>query len=90
MPRAAAAAKVNKRLGMGEFYAGSSFVDRALMTWLGWLAVAVLLAAVAAITGAQPKGARPVAGTHLMGAARFVLLLFIAICAYFAFRAYGA
>jgi len=60
------------------------------MTWLAWLTLAVVLTAIAALTGAQPKGARPVAGTHLMGVARFVLLLFIAICAYFAFRAYGA
>ena len=60
------------------------------MTWLAWLTLAVVLTAIAALTGVQPKGARPVAGTHLMGVARFVLLLFIAICAYFAFRAYGA
>jgi hypothetical protein len=60
------------------------------MTWLAWLALAVVLTAVAAVTGAQPKGTRPVAGTHLMGAARLVLLVFILICAYFAFRAYGA
>ena len=59
------------------------------MTWLAWLTIAVILSAVVAVTGAQPKGTRPVAGTHLMGVARFVLLLFIAICAYFAFRAYG-
>ena len=59
------------------------------MTWLVWLTVAVILAAVVAVTGAQPKGTRPVAGTHLMTVARVVLLLFIAICAYFAFRAYG-
>jgi len=60
------------------------------MTWLAWLTLAVILTAIAALTGAQPKGTRPVAGTQLMGVARFVLLLFIAICAYFAFRAYGA
>jgi len=60
------------------------------MTWLFWLMLAAVLTALAAFTGAQPKGARPVAGTHLMGVARFVLLLFVVICAYFAFRAYGA
>ena len=60
------------------------------MTWLAWLTLAVVLTALAALTGAQPKGTRPVAGTHLMGVARFVLLLFIVICAYFAVRAYGA
>jgi len=59
------------------------------MTWLAWLALAVVLTAMAALTGAQPKGTRPVAGTQLMGVARVVLLLFVVICAYFAFRAYG-
>jgi hypothetical protein len=60
------------------------------MTWLTWLTLAVALTAVAALTGAQPKGTRPVARTQLMGVARVVLLLFVAICAYLAFRAYGA
>ena len=60
------------------------------MTWLTWLTLALVLTAAAAFIGAQPKGTRPVAGTHLMGVARVVLLLFIAICAYFAFRTYGA
>ena len=60
------------------------------MTWLVWLTIAVVLTAIVAFTGAQPKGTRPVAGTQLMGAARVVLVVFILICAYFAFRAYGA
>jgi hypothetical protein len=38
------------------------------MTWLAWLAVAVVVTAIAAITGIQPKGARP-AHTSLMGVA---------------------
>ena len=60
------------------------------MSWIFWLGLAVAIGVIAAVTGAKPKGTRPVSHTHLMGVARFVLLLFIAICAYFAFRAYGA
>ncbi len=57
------------------------------MSWLAWLALAVLVAAAAAVTGIKPKGTRHVAGTHLMGAARVALLVFIAIVAYLVFRA---
>ena len=57
------------------------------MTWLAWLGLAVLITAVAAVTGIKPKGTRHVAGTHLMGVARVALLIFVAICAYLAFRA---
>jgi hypothetical protein len=56
------------------------------MSWLFWLACAVILAAVAAITGAQPKGTRPVANTRMMGMGRFVLVLLAIIFAYAAFR----
>jgi hypothetical protein len=57
------------------------------MTWLGWLAIAVVITAIAAVTGIKPKGTRHVAGTRMMGVARVALLIFIAICAYLAFRA---
>jgi hypothetical protein len=57
------------------------------MTWLAWLGLAVLITAVAAVTGIKPKGTRHVAGTRLMGVARVALLIFVAICAYLAFRA---
>lgn len=57
------------------------------MTWYTWLIAAALIAAFAAVTGAQPKGGRPVARTGLMGAARMVLVLMILICVYFAYRA---
>ena len=57
------------------------------MTWLGWLALAVIVTAVAAVTGLNPKGGRPVARTHMMGVARFVLVAVIIIFAYLAFRA---
>jgi hypothetical protein len=45
------------------------------MTWLTWLMIAVVLTAVAALTGLQPKGTRNVEGTHLMGVARVVLIV---------------
>ena len=57
------------------------------MSWLVWLAIAVLIAAVAAITGIKPKGTRHVAHTRLMGGARFALLAIVIILAYLAFRA---
>jgi hypothetical protein len=57
------------------------------MTWLGWLAIAVVVAAIAAVTGLQPKGGRPVARTGLMGMARLALLAVALIFAYLAFRA---
>jgi len=57
------------------------------MSWLAWLGLAVLIVAVAAVTGIKPKGTRHVAGTHLMGAARLALLVIIVIVAYLVFRA---
>jgi hypothetical protein len=55
------------------------------MTWLAWLMIAVVIAAVAAITGLKPKGTKPVARTQLMGVARVVLFLLALAVAYFAF-----
>jgi hypothetical protein len=55
------------------------------MSWFAWLGLAVLISAVAAITGLQPKGARPVARTRMMAVARVVLLAFAILCAYLAF-----
>ena len=43
--------------------------------------------AVAAVTGLKPKGTRHVAHTRMMGMARLVLLAFVLILAYLAFRA---
>jgi hypothetical protein len=60
------------------------------MTWLAWLALAVLITAVAAITGIKPKGTRHVARTRLMGVARVILLIVIVIVAYVVFRARGS
>jgi hypothetical protein len=57
------------------------------MTWIAWLTLAVLITAVAAITGIKPKGTRHVARTRLMGVARVILLILIVIVAYVVFRA---
>ena len=57
------------------------------MTWLAWLGLAVVLGVLAAVTGIKPKGTRPVAGTRLMGVARFILLIVIVILLYLAYRA---
>jgi hypothetical protein len=57
------------------------------MTWLVWLALAVIVAGIAAVTGIQPKGGRPVARTGLMQVARFVLLIIVLIFAYMAYTA---
>jgi hypothetical protein len=57
------------------------------MNWLILLSLAVIIAAVAAVTGIKPKGTRPVAHSRMMGMARFVLVVLAIILAYLAFRA---
>ena len=57
------------------------------VNWIVWLGLAVLVTAVAAITGIKAKGTRPVASSRLMGVGRFILLLLVLVFAYFAFRA---
>jgi heme/copper-type cytochrome/quinol oxidase subunit 4 len=57
------------------------------MTWLAWLGLAVLITAIAAVTGIKPKGTRHVAHTSMMGVARFVLLFIVVIFLYLAYRA---
>jgi hypothetical protein len=49
------------------------------VSWIVLLGIAVVLVAVAAVTGIKPKGTRPVARTGLMTVARVVLLLGAAI-----------
>ena len=56
------------------------------MTWLSWLVLAVIVTAIAAVTGLNPKGGRPVARTHMMGVARLVLLAIVIIFTYLAYR----
>jgi hypothetical protein len=57
------------------------------MTWLGWLIIAVLITAAAAVTGIKPRGTRHVARTGMMGAARIVLAIVILILAFVFYRA---
>ncbi|MBV9497317.1 MAG: hypothetical protein JOZ54_23980 [Acidobacteria bacterium] len=59
------------------------------MSWLAWLGIAVVVAAIAAVTGIKPRGTRPVAHTRMMGVGRVALLLIAVIFAYMAFRARG-
>ena len=57
------------------------------MTWLVWLGLAVLVAAIAAVTGIKPKGSRPVSRSRLMGVGRIFLLIIVVIFAWMAFNA---
>ena len=57
------------------------------MNWLFLLGLAVVVAAVAAVTGIKPEKTRPVAHSRMMGIGRIVLLIFAVILAYVAFRA---
>lgn len=56
------------------------------MNWLILPGLAVIIAAVAAVTGIKPKETRPVAHTRMMGMARFALGVLAIILAYAAFR----
>jgi hypothetical protein len=57
------------------------------VNWVVWLGLAVVVTALAAVTGIKAKGTRPVANSRLMGVGRFILLLLIIVFAWFAFRA---
>jgi hypothetical protein len=57
------------------------------MNWLVWLGIAVVIAAVAAVTGIKPKGTRHVAHSRMMGMGRIALFAIVAILLYVAFRA---
>ena len=59
------------------------------MNWVIWLSLAVVVAALAAVTGIKPRGTRPVAHTRMMGVGRIALFVIVAIFAYLAFRARG-
>jgi putative Mn2+ efflux pump MntP len=56
------------------------------VSWLVLLGLAIIIAAVAAVTGIKAKETRPVAHTRMMGMARFVLVVLAVILAYAAFR----
>lgn len=57
------------------------------MSWLAWLALALVITVFAAVTGIKGKDTRHVAGTQLMGVARVVLLLIVAVIAYMVWNA---
>jgi hypothetical protein len=60
------------------------------MSWMFWLGLAVAIGVIAAVTGAKPRGTRPVAHTRLMGVARFVLFVLLLLFLYLAYRGYAA
>ncbi len=49
------------------------------MSWLAWLGIAVVITAIAAVTGIKPGGTRHVAGTRMMGVARVALLIIVLV-----------
>ncbi|MEA2699656.1 MAG: hypothetical protein QOI66_3927 [Myxococcales bacterium] len=53
----------------------------ASMSSIVWLCLAGVFVAIVALTGAGPKGAKPVANTRLMGMARYVLIVGVVVCA---------
>ena len=57
------------------------------MTWLTFLIIAMLIALVAALFWAQPRGGRNVAGTRLMAVGRVILVIGILIAGWLMFRA---
>lgn len=57
------------------------------MTWMVWLGIAVVITALAAVTGIKPKGTQHLARTRLMGVARLVLVFLALLFGYLAFRA---
>jgi hypothetical protein len=57
------------------------------VNWLVWLGLAVVIVAVAAVTGVKPKGTRPVAHSRMMGMGRIALFLIALILLYVAYRA---
>lgn len=59
------------------------------MSWIFWLGLAVVIGALAALTGLKPRGTRPVANTRLMGVARFILIVMVIVFFYFAYRGYS-
>ena len=59
------------------------------MSWIVWLSLAVVVTALAAVTGVKAKGTRPVAHTRMMAVGRIALFAMIVIFAYLAYRARG-
>lgn len=63
-------------------------VDENAMSWIFWLGLAVVIGAVAALTGLKPKGSKPVSNTRLMGVARFIMIVMVLVFLYLAYRGY--
>ena len=59
------------------------------MSWIVWLGLAVVITAIAAVTGIKPKGTRHVAHSRMMGMGRLALFALIVIFAYMAYQARG-
>jgi hypothetical protein len=57
------------------------------MNWIFWLSLAVVVSAIAAVTGIKPKDTRHVARTRLMGVGRIFLFILVGVFAYLAWRA---
>jgi uncharacterized membrane protein YozB (DUF420 family) len=57
------------------------------MSWLALLGIAVVIVAIAAVTGMKPRGTRPVAHTRMMGVGRIVLLIIAVIIFVLAYQA---
>ena len=57
------------------------------MTWLTALAAAVVVVAIVALFGVQPRGGRNASGTRLMSVGRAVLLIGVLIVAWLMLRA---
>jgi len=68
---------------------GAHLVHTGSMNWLVWLGLAVVVAAIAAVTGVKPQGTRPVAHTRMMGVGRIALFVIVVILAFLAYRARG-
>jgi hypothetical protein len=63
------------------------FVASRIVNWLVWLGLAVVIAAVAAVTGIKPKGTRHVFHSRMMTMGRLALLAIVIILVYVALRA---
>lgn len=66
---------------------GADLVAERFMNWLVWLGLAVVIVAVAAVTGIKPRGTRSVSHSRMMGMGRLALLVIVVILLYVAFRA---
>ena len=62
--------------------------SRVIMNWIAWLGIAVIIAAIAVVTGIKPRGTRPVAHTRMMAMGRLALLAIVVIFLYLAYRAH--